>query len=231
MLSSVESAFLNHGQPQQKVAVGLGATSRVSGKCLQRHFNTGACWGTFDGPNTTAVDNRDRASCNEEGLTLVSSNLSENSASVRSDGPWIPNTAAAVAAQCNTNPGSCPSYGTYSNCSNCVGNSYGNYSFPNCYTGSTVLTSTGAVPCTNRERMRSIYDTRVQASQCNGGPAKMTFDYASGDHSGAVTYGIEYAGQLDPYRQNPYHLKSQTLGNPAGVNTFGTFDDTKYCNL
>lgn len=226
MLGPVESAFLNHGQVQQKVEVGLGATSQVSGKCIKRHFNTGACWGTFDGTSTSAVDNRDPVSCSSDGYNLTEAVSSTgNSASVRSDGPWVPNTASHYNNSSHQS-GPCSSYGTYSNCSNCVGNSYGNYSFPNCYSGSNVLTT----PCDNRERMRSIYDTRVQASSCNGdGPSKMFSDYASGGTSKPITYGIEYAGQLDPFRQNPYHLKSYST--MSSNNMFGTFDDAKYCNL
>jgi len=104
-LAPVESAFIVPGGSQYHVAVGLGATSRLSGKCMQRHHN-GSCWGSYDGEHTRYVDNRDHdISCMlaENLVTGVrAGNVSnptnqltqyssmQDPAAQRSNGPWLP---------------------------------------------------------------------------------------------------------------------------------------------
>lgn len=76
----------------------------------------------------------------------------------------------------------------YSPCTNCGSAGYGTYSQRNCFGGDTQIGPHGRfLTCGTRERMRSIYDTRVHASDCN-------------------TYGGDYYGAVDPFRRNPYGI-------------------------
>jgi hypothetical protein len=114
-LDKVESAFLSQdGMPQFHAAVALGSTSRVNGPCIDRHFNTGVCWGTFSGENTRFVANKDHdtACALEENRVWNSSvNLSPNTTNVMHTlATGGPQAAPACTAR---------SYGTYSNCVNC----------------------------------------------------------------------------------------------------------------
>ena len=115
-LDKVESAFLGqNGYPQFHAAVALGSTSRVDGgQCIDRHFNTGVCWGSFSGENTRFVANKDHnTSCALEENRLWNSAVSASSGTTNTMRTFESGVGSASPA-CTAR-----SYGTYSNCPNC----------------------------------------------------------------------------------------------------------------
>jgi hypothetical protein len=89
--------------------------------------------------------------------------------------------------------------------------------------------------CGQRERLRSIYDTRVQASECDDYTLK-DLKFLSSDYPDSMnatyqqlmspsqpTYGTTYVGNIDPYRLHPYGKSGQLYTNGYYTNV----DDTK----
>lgn len=116
-LDRVESAFLtSEGLPQFHAAVALGSTSRVSGPCIDRHFNTGVCWGTFNGENTRFVANKDfdTACALEENQLFVSATGSLSGLAGTNRLNTYSSAPQARGPGCTAR-----SYGSYSNCPNC----------------------------------------------------------------------------------------------------------------
>jgi len=115
-LDKVESAFLGQdGLPQFHAAIALGAPSRTTGQCIERHFSSGSCWGTFDGENTRFVANKDHpTSCALEENRIVASQVtaSPNTGNVMKTYQSGP---AATGPACTAR-----SYGLYGNCPNCT---------------------------------------------------------------------------------------------------------------
>lgn len=116
----------------------------------------------------------------------------------------------------------CASYGTYSNCPQCGHAGYGNYSTRNCFGGNSIggpRNPTGSphgrfVQCGVRERMRSIYDSRVQSSECTSDSAPVGQPYQElatvvdvhRTSKFQPTSGGDYYGTTDPTRASPYGL-------------------------
>jgi hypothetical protein len=86
------------------------------------------------------------------------------------------NSSALVPTRMGSANRPCASYGTYSNCPNCSLSGYGAASRGPCYGGGVALGANGQMMnCQTRERMRSIYDTGVQASECNNAQPSMMY--------------------------------------------------------
>lgn len=124
-LGLVEAPFLNPGKSQYEVAVGLGASSR--GQCLQRNFNTGLCWGTFEAEDTKFVNNRDHdisAMLEENIINGMASGIAANSqnnlaqlSGQQKNSFLMGYTGEPYVAYKGTL--NCKSYGNYNSCPNC----------------------------------------------------------------------------------------------------------------
>lgn len=107
-LAPIESAYLVAGRPNYGVGVGLGAATRLTGKCMHRHVSNGSCWGSYEGMDASRyVDERDHdiSSITEENYVTglrrgnigqATNDLSQyasiqDPASQRNNGPWAPN--------------------------------------------------------------------------------------------------------------------------------------------
>ena len=125
-LDKVESAFLTQdGLPHYQATVALGNTSRVSdGQCMDRHFNTGACWGTFSGENTRFVANKDHdTACALEENRLWASAVGSTLGGADTTNTMLTyaSSPAGSGLQMGLAGNGCTarSYGSYSNCPNC----------------------------------------------------------------------------------------------------------------
>jgi hypothetical protein len=120
-LDKIESAFLNsQGLPQYNVALGFGATSRLSGgQCMERHLTTGQCWGEFHQDNTRFVSRSDHnTSCALEENHLLGSMTSAGvpgNAVVTNQMNLFSSGQNAPEAQCSSQA----SYSSYGSCTNC----------------------------------------------------------------------------------------------------------------
>lgn len=90
----------------------------------------------------------------------------------------------------------CPQCGPYAM-------NYGTYTKHNCYSGDSVKGPDGKwVDCQVRERFRDFYGDGVQGGTCQG---TRTDDITQkGLLPPFATYGVNYWGDLDPYRKRPY---------------------------
>lgn len=122
-LDKMESAFLSSdGLPHFGVALGLGAASRVKdGVCMERHFDTGLCWGSFEGEHTRFVSVSDKnTSCALSENELLGSVAMKAATTDGVNSNYMSTYAsmgtpqAGSAQGCSTNR----SYGLYSNAPN-----------------------------------------------------------------------------------------------------------------
>ncbi len=109
------------------------------------------------------------------------------------------------------------SFGHYENCKQCALSGYGyGADSQQCFGGNSVISKSGCLEhCNFRERLRSIYDPKVQASSCKGRRrvAAAAYAYVEPTRETACanklgkyypTYG-SYRGKYDPNRYQPYN--------------------------
>ena len=242
-LAPIQSAFVSddsHGTP-----IGFGPVSQAT-ECYQRHpTQQGMCWGSFPGQRSRFVNLKDHdISCmqDENRITRIQGGVAAGG------GKNIMGQYATSKQEYKGlfDPTSgnhpCLSYGTYSNCPNCISGGYGTNARGNCYAGNTVLDeATGKVKCVSdvRERLRSQYDAKVQASQCDNKNCPMTFNGNDLRIPTAEppTYAGQYAGDMDPFRRRPYgspwtlaETKSGATARPWQPYAWPN-GGTKYCDL
>jgi hypothetical protein len=123
-LDKMESAFLSgDGLPHYGVALGLGAASRVrDGVCMDRHFNTGYCWGEFEGEHTRFLNAGDHnTSCALSENELLGSVAMKAATTDGVNGNYLSTYASMGTPQAGSAQGTCSqrSYGLYNSCPNC----------------------------------------------------------------------------------------------------------------
>jgi len=108
------------------------------------------------------------------------------------------------------------SFGSFSNCSQCGLSGYGyGADSQQCFGGNSIISKQGCLErCDFRERLRSIYDPKVQASSCKGREkmAPAAYAYVEGVREQSCadrlcryypSYG-SYKSTYDPNRLQPY---------------------------